>query len=53
VVYQGNALAPDADWRVIVHASMAADRPTARHPARIEAVQAAAARNVDLFGLPA
>ena len=54
VVYQGNALAPDADWRVIVHASMEADRPPARHPARIEAVQvAAAARNVDLFGLPA
>ena len=57
VVYQGNALASGADWQVIAHAIaptvVPEICPPALHPARIEAVQAAAQScTLDLFCLP-
>jgi len=57
LVYRGNALGPASDLTVVVHATAPTLPPDtvlpARHPARIEALQAAArSQGRDLFGLP-
>lgn len=57
VVYRGNSLGPAHDLEVLVH-GVAPDTPPqtvapARHPARIEAIRAAAkSAGLDRFGLP-